>query len=200
MLATAGCSWGGENSKKQKKACLKKAKKKAAKQQKYALNNPSVTIRTTEGGIPRILADNYRGLGYGYGYALAKENICFFEFFLAHFFLAEAGIFTPASAVEATTVNAKDMASRVASRRISFKMLPLRESVCGGLPWPVPSMNSFSLPFGAVWRYAGVFVSDRRVTGRTKSGRALPISHRPGGFALRGSSLKPLGFVVNVFG
>ncbi len=54
----------------------KKAKKKAAKQQKYALNNPSVTIRTTEGGIPRILADNYRGLGYGYGYALAKENIC----------------------------------------------------------------------------------------------------------------------------
>ena len=65
-----------KNSKKQKKACLKKAKKKAAKQQKYALNNPSVTIRTTEGGIPRILADNYRGLGYGYGYALAKENIC----------------------------------------------------------------------------------------------------------------------------
>ena len=124
----------------------------------------------------------------------------FFEFFLAHFFLAEAGIFTPASAVEATTVNAKDMASRVASRRISFKMLPLRESVCGGLPWPVPSMNTFSLPFGAVWRYAGVFVSDRRVTGRTTSGRALPMPLRPGGFALRGSSLKPRAFVVNVFG
>ncbi len=65
-----------KKTKKQKKACLKKAKKKAAKQQKYQLNNPSVTIRTTEGGIPRIVADSYRGLGYGYGYALAKENIC----------------------------------------------------------------------------------------------------------------------------
>ena len=53
---------------------------------------------------------------------------------LAHFFFAEAGIFTPASAVEAATVNARDMASRAASRRINFKMLPLRESICGGLP------------------------------------------------------------------
>ena len=40
------------------------------------LNKPGVTIRTTEYGIPRITADSWRGLGYGYGYALAKENIC----------------------------------------------------------------------------------------------------------------------------
>ncbi len=37
---------------------------------------PGVTIRLTEGGIPRILSDSWRGLGYGYGYSLARENIC----------------------------------------------------------------------------------------------------------------------------
>ena len=37
---------------------------------------PRVTIRTTEGGVPRILADTLYGAGYGYGYVLAKENIC----------------------------------------------------------------------------------------------------------------------------
>ncbi len=37
---------------------------------------PRVTIRTTEYGIPRILADNWRGLGYGYGFAIAKEQLC----------------------------------------------------------------------------------------------------------------------------
>lgn len=46
------------------------------RQRQHELNNPRVTIRTTEYGIPRIVADNWRGLGYGYGYALAKENIC----------------------------------------------------------------------------------------------------------------------------
>ena len=39
-------------------------------------STPHVTIRTTEYGIPRILADNLTGLGYGYGYAIAKEQIC----------------------------------------------------------------------------------------------------------------------------
>lgn len=37
---------------------------------------PRVTIRTTEYGIPRILADNWRGIGYGYGYSIAKEQLC----------------------------------------------------------------------------------------------------------------------------
>ncbi|HTU15442.1 MAG TPA: penicillin acylase family protein [Solirubrobacterales bacterium] len=37
---------------------------------------PRVTVRTTEYGIPRILADNFTGLGYGYGYAIAREQIC----------------------------------------------------------------------------------------------------------------------------
>lgn len=37
---------------------------------------PAVTIRLTEGGIPRILADSWKGLGFGYGYSLARENIC----------------------------------------------------------------------------------------------------------------------------
>ncbi|MES2935618.1 MAG: penicillin acylase family protein, partial [Pseudomonadota bacterium] len=35
-------------------------------------STPSVTIRTTEYGIPRILADNWKGIGYGYGYSIAK--------------------------------------------------------------------------------------------------------------------------------
>ncbi len=34
------------------------------------------TIRTTSHGIPHIVASNFAGLGYGYGYAAAKENIC----------------------------------------------------------------------------------------------------------------------------
>ncbi|MCW2542542.1 MAG: hypothetical protein JWM40_94 [Frankiales bacterium] len=35
-----------------------------------------VTIRMTEGGIPHIQAKNWQSLGYGYGYAVARETIC----------------------------------------------------------------------------------------------------------------------------
>lgn len=68
--------------KQAKKKCKKKtgaAKQKCIKKTIRALkaqDNPPVTIRTTEGGIPRIVADSDRGLGFGYGYSLAKENIC----------------------------------------------------------------------------------------------------------------------------
>jgi acyl-homoserine-lactone acylase len=34
------------------------------------------TIRRTEHGIPHILADDFAGLGFGYGYAFAEDNIC----------------------------------------------------------------------------------------------------------------------------
>jgi acyl-homoserine-lactone acylase len=34
------------------------------------------TIRRTSHGIPHILADDYGGMGFGYGYALAQDNIC----------------------------------------------------------------------------------------------------------------------------
>ncbi|MEU8964985.1 penicillin acylase family protein, partial [Streptomyces sp. NPDC048491] len=34
------------------------------------------TIRYTEYGIPHIIASNWEGLGTGYGYAAAKDNIC----------------------------------------------------------------------------------------------------------------------------
>lgn len=65
---------------KAKKKCVKKTTKKLkaqAKRERNRIKNvPGATIRTTEYGIPRIVADNYKGLGYGYGYALAKENIC----------------------------------------------------------------------------------------------------------------------------
>lgn len=65
---------------KAKKKCVKKQKKrlkaKAKRQRQKELKRPGVTIRTTEYGIPRIVADSWRGLGYGYGWALAKENIC----------------------------------------------------------------------------------------------------------------------------
>ncbi|MBC9730662.1 penicillin acylase family protein [Streptomyces sp. TRM68367] len=35
-----------------------------------------VVIRYTEYGIPHIEASDYRGLGFGYGYAAARDNIC----------------------------------------------------------------------------------------------------------------------------
>lgn len=34
------------------------------------------TIRYTEYGIPHIIASNYEGIGEGYGYAVATDNIC----------------------------------------------------------------------------------------------------------------------------
>jgi acyl-homoserine-lactone acylase len=58
------------------KSTTKRLKAKAKRERQRELANPRVTIRTTEYGIPRILADSYRGLGFGYGYSLAKENIC----------------------------------------------------------------------------------------------------------------------------
>lgn len=36
----------------------------------------TATIRYTEVGIPHVLASDWKGLGYGYGYALTKENVC----------------------------------------------------------------------------------------------------------------------------
>jgi len=65
---------------KAKRKCVKKQTKrlkaKAKRERLKELNKPGVTIRTTEYGIPRIVADSWRGLGYGYGWALANENIC----------------------------------------------------------------------------------------------------------------------------
>lgn len=39
-------------------------------------SSPRAVIRYTEYGIPHILAADHRGLGYGYGYAVARDNIC----------------------------------------------------------------------------------------------------------------------------
>jgi acyl-homoserine-lactone acylase len=36
----------------------------------------SAQIRRTSHGIPNILADDWAGLGFGYGYAFAQDNIC----------------------------------------------------------------------------------------------------------------------------
>src|SRR3954451_19758335 len=41
-----------------------------------ALAEPSAVIRRTEYGIPHILANDYEGVGYGFGYAFAQDNIC----------------------------------------------------------------------------------------------------------------------------
>src|SRR4051794_10661205 len=38
--------------------------------------NLSATIRRTSHGIPHIVADDFAGLGYGYGFSLAQDNIC----------------------------------------------------------------------------------------------------------------------------
>ena len=79
-LAPAGAS--NHYAKQAKKKCKKKAgaaKQRCIKKTTRALkakDNPPVTIRTTEYGIPRIVADSDRGIGFGYGYSLAKENIC----------------------------------------------------------------------------------------------------------------------------
>src|SRR5215217_1246203 len=34
------------------------------------------TIRTTSYGIPHITAEDFAGLGFGFGYAFAKDNVC----------------------------------------------------------------------------------------------------------------------------
>src|SRR4051812_16830179 len=39
-------------------------------------NAVSATIRRTAHGIPHIQAKDYRGIGFGYGYAFAQDNIC----------------------------------------------------------------------------------------------------------------------------
>src|SRR5438552_747962 len=36
----------------------------------------SATIRWASHGIPHILAKNWAGLGFGYGYALASQDLC----------------------------------------------------------------------------------------------------------------------------
>jgi acyl-homoserine-lactone acylase len=36
----------------------------------------SAEIRRTAHGIPHITADDYAGMGYGYGYAIAEDNVC----------------------------------------------------------------------------------------------------------------------------
>nr|CEL15350.1 peptidase S45, penicillin amidase [Kibdelosporangium sp. MJ126-NF4]CTQ95611.1 peptidase S45, penicillin amidase [Kibdelosporangium sp. MJ126-NF4] len=36
----------------------------------------SALVRYTENGVPHIKANDFAGLGYGYGYAAAKDNIC----------------------------------------------------------------------------------------------------------------------------
>ncbi len=61
------------------KAKKGKAKQKCIRKVAQMLrdrDNPPVTIRTTSYGIPRIVADSDRGLGFGYGFSIAKENIC----------------------------------------------------------------------------------------------------------------------------
>src|SRR5918998_3526078 len=35
-----------------------------------------VKIKRTTGGIPNITAKNLRGAGFGYGYAIAEDNLC----------------------------------------------------------------------------------------------------------------------------
>ena len=41
--------------------------------------SPSIEIRTTEYGIPHVRANDYRNLGYGQGYAQARDNLCTIE-------------------------------------------------------------------------------------------------------------------------
>ena len=38
----------------------------------------AATIRTTSYGVPHVLADNFKGAGFGYGYAFAQQNFCLY--------------------------------------------------------------------------------------------------------------------------
>ena len=38
--------------------------------------NVLASVRTTSFGIPHIKASNFAGLGYGLGYAYARDNLC----------------------------------------------------------------------------------------------------------------------------
>lgn len=57
-------------------ASYKGGKKTAKKNLAYSEKQCKATIRWTEYGIPRIQGEDYRSLGYGYGYSLAEQNIC----------------------------------------------------------------------------------------------------------------------------
>ncbi|MEC3979082.1 penicillin acylase family protein [Amycolatopsis sp. H20-H5] len=48
----------------------------AARDSPDGLQGARALLRYTEQGIPHILAKDFGGLGYGYGYAVAKDNIC----------------------------------------------------------------------------------------------------------------------------
>ena len=37
------------------------------------------TVRRTSAGVPHVKADDFGGLGYGYGYVFAEDNLCIFE-------------------------------------------------------------------------------------------------------------------------
>src|SRR5262245_1810352 len=39
-------------------------------------HGPGADIRYTEYGIPHITAGDFTGLGYGFGYAAATDNVC----------------------------------------------------------------------------------------------------------------------------
>lgn len=41
-----------------------------------AVNDLRADITYTAGGVPHIRATSYRGAGYGFGYAIAKDNLC----------------------------------------------------------------------------------------------------------------------------
>ena len=41
-----------------------------------AVAEPGAAIRRTANGIPHIKADDFEGIGYGYGYAIAEDNLC----------------------------------------------------------------------------------------------------------------------------
>lgn len=41
-----------------------------------AAERPRATVRSTEDGIPHVLAGDFESLGYGQGYAAARDNLC----------------------------------------------------------------------------------------------------------------------------
>jgi acyl-homoserine-lactone acylase len=133
-----------------------------------AAKSPRVTVRTTEYGIPRILADDFRGLGYGYGYAIAREQICT----LADTYLTSRGERSLyfGSGAEApdgnTNLDSDFFWKRIRAEGTVAKLLK-KKAPAGPKPQIKRAMKGYVAGYNAYLRKTGVRkISDPRCRGR----------------------------------
>jgi acyl-homoserine-lactone acylase len=90
----------------------------------------NVLIRRTSHGIPHILANDYGSMGYGYGYAIAQDNICVLAETYAtvraersRFFAPDAIYFSHGNGSKQTNLNSDFFFQRINDRRIIENLL-----------------------------------------------------------------------------